>query len=439
MDTLPLPSSPNLEQYKKQAKDLLKATKSGDDDAVHTWGIEWLDALSRLTDNEVTPFAKASFDRAIGAIEEFVREKQDKSDNDGISLADAQVLIARAHSFENWSAFARHLEQVASGQSEDHLFESAADAIVQGDLPTLQKLLSQSPALIEAQSTRTHRATLLHYVAANGVEDFRQRTPANAVEIARFILEAGAEVDALAETYGGGKAQTTMNLLVSSAHPAAAGLMGSLAGVLLEHGAAINGLQDDGSPLMTALSFGYIDAAEMLVNKGGRVDNIVAAAALGRVDNVSRFLNEEGDVEKSITNVWWMPKEGQKRIELALVWASSFGRTEIVKFMLGRGVNPGSSNKDSMTALHLASTQGHTDIIRLLLDQGAPLEVKNRWGGTVLSTTIFFAYNHAVTGVDYTEIVELLLARGADISATRYPEGDSPLDEVVRRYHDAAK
>ena len=30
-----------------------------------------------------------------------------------------------------------------------------------------------------------HRATLLHYVGANGVEAYRQKTPPNATEIAR--------------------------------------------------------------------------------------------------------------------------------------------------------------------------------------------------------------------------------------------------------------
>jgi len=44
------------------------------------------------------------------------------------------------------------------------------------------------------------------------------------VAVARFLLEAGAEVDALGNTYGGDKHQTTMNLLVSSTHPAEAGL-----------------------------------------------------------------------------------------------------------------------------------------------------------------------------------------------------------------------
>jgi len=39
---------------------------------------------------------------------------------------------------------------------------------------------------------RRHHATLLHYVGANGIESFRQKTPANAVDIARLLLDAGA-------------------------------------------------------------------------------------------------------------------------------------------------------------------------------------------------------------------------------------------------------
>src|SRR5689334_12527045 len=99
-------------------------------------------------------------------------------------------------------------------------FEAAADAVIAGDLRTLEAALAAEPALVTARSARPHRATLLHYVAANGVEDERQVTPPNAVRVAEVLLAAGAEVDALAETYGGGPAQTTLNLLVSSCHPA---------------------------------------------------------------------------------------------------------------------------------------------------------------------------------------------------------------------------
>ena len=57
---------------------------------------------------------------------------------------------------------------------------------------------------------REHRSTLLHYVSANGVEDFRQKTPANIVEITRLLLKAGADVNAESESYGG--RSTTLGL-----------------------------------------------------------------------------------------------------------------------------------------------------------------------------------------------------------------------------------
>ena len=82
-----------------------------------------------------------------------------------------------------------------------------------------------------------HRATLLHYVAANGVEGYRQRTPANAVDVARVLLDAGAAPDSLAQLYGGDC--TTMTLLVSSSHPARAGVQVALVDVLVDYGASV--------------------------------------------------------------------------------------------------------------------------------------------------------------------------------------------------------
>ena len=73
-------------------------------------------------------------------------------------------------------------------------FEAAVDAIVGGDVAALARLLHDHPELARARSTRAHRSTLLHYVSANGVEDFRQKTPANILEITKLLLKAGADV-----------------------------------------------------------------------------------------------------------------------------------------------------------------------------------------------------------------------------------------------------
>src|SRR5260370_5799145 len=103
-------------------------------------------------------------------------------------------------------------------------------------------------------------------------------------------LKAGAEVGALAEMYGGGC--TTMSMLVSSCHPAEAGVQVPLVETLLDFGAAVDGrgLGKWVSPLITALAFGYGSAAEALARRGARVDNLPAAAGLGRLADAARLL-----------------------------------------------------------------------------------------------------------------------------------------------------
>src|SRR5262249_56879307 len=75
--------------------------------------------------------------------------------------------------------------------------------------------------------------------------------------------------------------------LVSSGHPAKAGLQIPLAETLLDFGANVEGAGEGAwvSPLMTALAFGFSETAEALARRGARVDTVAAAAGLGRVDH----------------------------------------------------------------------------------------------------------------------------------------------------------
>ena len=76
------------------------------------------------------------------------------------------------------------------------VFERAADAVVTGDVDGLRALLREHPELATARSSRPHRCTLLHYLAANGVEGERPRTPANAVEVIEMLIGAGSDPNA---------------------------------------------------------------------------------------------------------------------------------------------------------------------------------------------------------------------------------------------------
>src|SRR6202023_1988511 len=195
-----------------------------------------------------------------------------------LSFDDARLAIARCYDFLDWPALAAHVAPL-SEQGSVFEFESAVEAVVNGDLATLNDALRRDPALVSARSSRVcafdppvHRATLLHYVAANGVEAYRQKTPPNAVEIARALLTAGAGPDVLADMYGA--ECTTMSMLVSSSHPAEAGLQAPLVELLLDFGAAVEGrgTRKWGGPLVTALVFGMSDAAKALARRGACVD-----------------------------------------------------------------------------------------------------------------------------------------------------------------------
>jgi hypothetical protein len=179
-DVVPLPDRANLEEYKKLAKDLVRAYQFGAPDAIGEWAARW----------------PGQADQIAGFAAETMK------DRDG-ALTTAQFVIARVHGFESWPTFAAHLDALAHTASPVSDFETAADAIVSGDAATLRRLLRDQPELIRMRSTREHRSTLLHYVAANGVENYRQRTPANIVDITELLLDAGAEVDAEADMYGG--------------------------------------------------------------------------------------------------------------------------------------------------------------------------------------------------------------------------------------------
>jgi hypothetical protein len=176
----------------------------------------------------------AAIGRRAEQVEAFARREL----SNGCRLSDAQSVIARSHDFATWRKFTHHLAQLSRKSSSIARFEAAADAICNGDVKTLERLLREEPKLIHARSTRESKATLLHYVSANGVEGYRQKTPKNIVKIARVLLDAGAEVDAEADVYGGGA--TTLGLVATSIHPFRAGVQNPLMQILLDRGAEID-------------------------------------------------------------------------------------------------------------------------------------------------------------------------------------------------------
>ncbi len=350
----PLPFDAPLERYEQQADSLLAEFRVGDPEAVSCFKRR----LPRFLRPDIPWLPKDISDAEVAATP--------------LDADDARMALARRHDFRDWAALVDHVSAVGQKDSPVHRFEAAVEAVVDGDLPTLESLLRADPELVRARSRRVthfdptvHGAMLLHYVAANGVEHYRQRTPPNAVDVAKTLLRAGSEADALASLYGG--QCTTLSLLVSSCHPAKAGLQVALAETLLDFGASAGGVGEGRwvSPVMTALVFGYQDTAEALVRRGAPVKDLPTAAGLGRLDETARLL---------------LAADAESR-HRALALSAQLGHAGVVRLLLEAGEDPNRNNPEGLhahsTPLHQAALAGRLEVVELLVKRGARPELKD--------------------------------------------------------------
>src|SRR5882724_11886400 len=106
---------PDLDRYKKLAKEMVKGWKSGDAEIIERIRHQH-PRLRTMTDAELR--------------------------NTRFTLADAQFLVARAVGFDSWPKLKKSVESPVSE------FELAVEAVISGDLETLSRLLRENPELI---------------------------------------------------------------------------------------------------------------------------------------------------------------------------------------------------------------------------------------------------------------------------------------------------
>ena len=248
----------------------------------------------------------------------------------GLTPLDVSDEIADTHSRERVVACLATNETAAHGKLRHDdprfatTFERAADAVVAGDIDAVRQALDATPGLATARSARPHRATLLHYLGANGVEGWRQRTPPNAVAMTNLLIERGSDPNALCYTYRGGPDQTTLGLLTSSGHPVAAGLMLPIVNALARGGATLDG-------------------AYRVLN------DLYEARQRGESPTLADPAASEG----------------------ALREAAGLNERDLVEWLLDAGVDVNAADATGVTALHTAAINGRTDIADLLLVRGA--------------------------------------------------------------------
>jgi hypothetical protein len=285
-----LPDRPDLEQQKRQAKELLQAFNAGDAEA-----------------------------RA--------RVRAELPDKQGVALADAQFVLAREYGFSNWAALKEHIDgQTDSGRS---LLERVHDAFRRHDAAAVRRLLVQhpelrarindpifsfnSPAIVAYANDERMVDVLLELGAdpnrrsewwAGGFHALYSATGA----AAERLLAAGAVPDACAAAHldrpdllgrllaedparvheRGGDGQTPLHFARSRA----------VADLLLDAGADIDARDVDhrSTPAQWMLDrtrgAGRFELARHLVNRGASAD-IFLAAALGSTDTVRRMLEAD--------------------------------------------------------------------------------------------------------------------------------------------------
>jgi hypothetical protein len=195
--------------------------------------------------------------------------------------------------------------------------------------------------------------TLLEFIAENPIR--KGRLPANIVEIATVILDAGADRSAMEEALG---------LIATGCVPRECGTQVPLIDLLTDRGADPNG------PLHAAIVHGEFDAAEALIQRGAHM-TLAVAAARGGVEEFRLLL----------------PRSGSEDRHRALAFSSQYGQIEIVRMLLDAGQDPSVFNPVGAhahsTPLHQAALAGHEEVVRLLLTHGANPNTKDLlWRGT---------------------------------------------------------
>lgn len=144
---------------------------------------------------------------------------------------------------------------------------------------------------------------------------------------------------------------------------------------------------------------------------------LVLAAERGDAAEVRRLIAAGADVN-------WQ----DEKHDSAYLVAGARGHTEVVRLTLAAGANLKSTNRFGGTALIPACHYGHLETVKVLLATAIDVDHVNRLGWTALLEAVILGDGGPV----HTEIVRLLLARGANPNIADR-DGVTPLAHARRR------
>ncbi len=430
-----LPLAANLDQLRKQAKDLLRGQRAGQPRALARFADSGLRLGTpiRLADAQLVLAREYGFaswpklrayllrvqangptlqhayqadlgyyaDRAAGLL----ASAQDGTEpavrtfahwQAPLTKQGARAVVAREHGFSSWPALRAHVTGLA-GSGEP--FARAYQAIEAKDLDALAGLLDRFPDLVHALGT--NRNDLLGL--ALGTRDER---------LVELVIRRGADV-----TRANAHGSTPLH---NAGRP-------DLTRLLLAAGAPVEGSArgDGGTPLAFALFWGSRETAELLAEHGILPANLRIAAGLGKLDLIDALLAADGTLSDAAGahRAFYRPHSGfpawrpgndpQQIRDEALTWAARNNRVAAIERLVARGADP-CADVYRGTALTWAAFTGSTAAARRLVELGADPDQQATFGGPEHGKGVTALHLAAQNG--RTETVRALLALGADPS-----------------------
>jgi ankyrin repeat protein len=465
-----LPSRPNLDQLRKQAKDLLAAWQEGDDEA-----------LSVLREHH-----PASTKKEMPAGD--------------LRLADAQLVTARRYGFPSWPRMKEEVElaNLAFAERVERFVRAATDgstgaangtflqakrmlgrdpaiaqadvytALVLGDVDVVRRRLERDPDWVREKGGPRQREPLL-YVTYSKFHRESPRIAEGLLEIARLLLDAGADPDA---AFTDGNWASPLRSLLGACGVANFPAMAEL---LLDRGATI----DDGESLYHSLEHADTRCLDLLLARGANPKGTNAlnhAFDIPGLERIRRLLEHGADPNEVMgwngPPIFWAIERGRERAVLELLVAHGadvharghFGRsayqmalqygnsaaaaylaelgaaTEAAPFdrfvdACDRGdldaarrltaENPqlleNLSEGDRRAYVKLAE-HGKTATIAAMIDLGVPVGARGHHGQTAL---------HWASWHGWRETAAALVSRGAELEAVENEFGATPLGWAI--------
>lgn len=193
--------------------------------------------------------------------------------------------------------------------------------------------------------------------------------------------------------------------------------------LLIERGANVNQYlehEKNVTPLYISVVRKHREVANLLLANGAVLDPY-SAAFLGKVEVVKDYLEQNGDISVG------------KYQGITLIHTAAWNnQLEMTQYLITCGAKVNSQDDYGRTPLHFAASNPEgIKLIELLIDNGAKLDaIANRSftisGNKCLNGTPL----HVAARLNYPDIAEALIIRGANINAT-YMRGKTPLHTAV--------